>query len=129
MSEVMAEKPDPLMEIAGNDMNSFTPIRFVKDVFQKDFRDGWRLYRTRPRTTKSGVYKIDFIRVRFRYMEVYVNGKQIDLVDEYTRGKYVTKPFEVNADETLDIRILMYVENESPIGAGITDRVEMKETK
>ena len=62
-------------------------------------------------------------------MEVYVNGEQIDVVDEYTRGKYVTKPFSVKKDETLDIRILMYVENESPIGAGITDRVEMKETK
>ena len=129
MSAVTTEKPDPLMEIAGNDMNSFTPIRFVKNVFQEDFCDGWRIYRTRPKTTKEGIYKLDFIRARFRYMEVYVNGKQIDVVDEYTRGKYVTKPFAVKENETLDIRILMYVENESPIGAGITDRVEMKETK
>ena len=129
MSEVSVKKPNPLMEIAGNDMNSFTPIRFVKDVFQKDFCDGWRIYRTRPKTTKAGIYKLDFIRARFRYMEVYVNGEQIDVVDEYTRGKYVTKPFAVKADEVLDIRILMYIENESPIGAGITDRVEMKETK
>lgn len=129
MSEVTAEKPDPLVAITANDMNSFTPVQFIKDVFQKDFRDGWRIYRTRPRIAKDGTYKLDFIRARFRYMEIYVDGKQIDLVDTYTRGGYVTKSFAVKADTTPDIRILMYVENESPIGAGICTRVEMKETR
>ncbi len=128
MSAITAEKPDALMDIADNDMNSFNPVQFAKDVFQNDFRDGWRIYRTRPKISKNGIYKLDFIRARFRRLELYVDGKQIDCVDTYTRGGYVTKEFEVVAGETPDIRILMYVENESAIGAGISDRVEMKET-
>ena len=128
MSAVTEDRPDPLMEIAGNDMNSFTPIQFAKDVFQRDFRNGWRIFRTRPKITKDGVYKIEFIRARFRKLELYVDNKQIDRVDTYTRGGYVTKEFSVSAGETPDIRILMYVENEGEVGAGIATRVEMKET-
>jgi beta-galactosidase len=129
MSAVSDERPDPLMEIAGNDMNSFTPVQFAKDVFQRDFRNGWRIFRTRPKISADGVYKLEFIRARFRKLELYVDGEQIDLVDTYTRGRYVTREFPVKAGETPDIRILMYVENESEVGAGIATRVEMKETK
>ena len=128
MSAVTTEKPDPLMEIAGDDMNSFVPIQFVKDVFQKDFTDGWRIYRVQPKTRKDGIYKLDFVRARFRYAEIYVDGKQVDLVDTYTRGKYVTKEFPIAAGQNPDIRILLYVENESAYGAGISGSVEMKET-
>ena len=129
MSAVTEKKPDPLMEISGDDMNSFTPIQFVKDVFQKDFRDGWRIYRVQPKTRKDGIYRLDFVRARFRYAEIYVDGKQVDLVDTYTRGRYVTKDFAIRAGQNPDIRILLYVENETVYGAGISGSVEMKETR
>ncbi len=129
MSEVTEEKPDATAEIADNDMNSFTPIRFVKDVFQSDFRNGWRIYRTKPKAIKDGEYRLDFLRARFVYGEIYVNGILVDKIEEPVRGGYVSDPFTVKAGETLDIRILLNVQNERFPAAGISGRVEMKETK
>jgi beta-galactosidase len=129
MSEVMEEKPDATAEIADNDMNSYTPIQFVKDVFQSDFRNGWRIYRTKPKAIKDGEYRLDFMRVRFADGEIYVNGVLVDRIEEPVRGAYVSKPFAVKAGETLDIRILLHVVNERFPAAGISGRVEMKETK
>ena len=129
MSEVTEEKPDATAEIADNDMNSFTPIQFVKDVFQSDFRNGWRIYRTRPKAIKDGEYRLDFLRARFADGEIYVDGVLVDKIEEPVRGAYVSKPFAVKADTTLDIRILLHVVNERFPAAGISGRVEMKETK
>ena len=129
MSAVTEEKPDAAAEIADNDMNSFTPIQFVKDVFQSDFRNGWRIYRTRPKAIKDGEYRLDFLRARFAYGEIYVDGKLVDKIEAPVRGGYVSKPFTVKADTTLDIRILLNVQNEKFPAAGISGRVEMKETK
>ena len=129
MSAVTEEKPDAAAEIADNDMNSFTPIQFVKDVFQSDFRNGWRIYRTRPKAIKDGEYRLDFLRARFAYGEIYVDGALVDKIETPVRGGYVSKPFTVKADTTLDIRILLNVQNEKFPAAGISGRVEMKETK
>lgn len=129
MSEVSADKPDATAEIADNDMNSFTPIQFVKDVFQTDFRNGWRIYRTRPKATKDGVYRLDFLRARFQYGEIYLDGKLVDRIENGVRGGYVSAPFSVFANTTHDIRILLYVENGPSVGSGISGRIEMKETK
>ena len=129
MSDVTQEKPDATAEIADNDMNSFTPIQFVKDVFQSDFRNGWRIYRTRPKAAKDGEYRLDFLRARFAYGEIYVDGVLIDRVEEPVRGPYVSRPFTVKAGTTHDIRILLRVDNERFPAAGISGRIEMKETK
>ena len=129
MSEISAEKPDAAAEIADNDMNSFTPITFVKDVFQSDFRNGWRIYRTRPKAMKDGEYRLDFLRARFRYGEIFVDGKLVDKIEDGVRGAYVSLPFAVKAGVTHDIRILLYVEDGPAVGSGISGRIEMKETK
>ena len=129
MSAVAEEKPDATAEIADNDMNSFTPIQFVKDVFQQDFIKGWRIYRTRPKIAKDGIYRLDFLRSRFVYGEIYVNGELVDKIETPVYGGYVSKPFAVKANTTLDIRILLYVEHEKRIPCGISGRIEMKETK
>ena len=129
MSEVTEEKPDATAEIADNDMNSFTPIQFVKDVFQSDFRNGWRIYRTKPKAAKDGVYRLDFLRARFTYGEIYVDGVLVDRIDAPVRGGYVSAPFSITAGSTPDIRILLRVDNEITPAAGISGRVEMKETK
>ena len=57
------------------------------------------------------------------------DGKLVDKIDEPVRGGYVSKPFAVKANTTLDIRILLNVRNERFPAAGISGRVEMKETK
>ena len=129
MSEVTETKPDATAEIADNDMNSFTPIQFVKDVFQSDFRNGWRIYRTKPKAAKDGIYRLDFLRARFTYGEIYVDGTLVDRIEEPVRGAYVSAPFTIKADTTPDIRILLRVDNEKTPAAGISGRVEMKETK
>ena len=129
MSEVTDEKPNAIMEIADNDMNSFTPIQFVKDVFQQDFIKGWRIYRTVPKAAKDGIYRLDFLRSRFVYGEIYVNGELVDKIETPVYGGYVSKPFSVKADTSLDIRILLYAEHEKRIPCGISGRIEMKETK
>ncbi len=128
MSAVTAEKPDPLIELADNDMNSFTPVRFARDEYQSDFIGGWRIYRVMPKLSRSGVYKLDFSNVRCSYAEVYLNGKQIDCVDAPIDGRYVTKAFEITAGETSDIRILLCADNAHENGVGIAGRVELKET-
>jgi beta-galactosidase len=129
MSEVTESKPDATAEIADNDMNSFTPIQFVKDVFQSDFRNGWRIYRTKPKTAKDGIYRLDFLRARFAYGEIYVDGELVDRIESPVRGGYVSAPFPIKADTTPDIRILLHVDHEVFPAAGISGRVEMKETK
>ena len=129
MSEVTQTKPDATAKIDDNDMNSFTPIQFVKDVFQSDFRNGWRIYRTRPNVCKDGVYRLDFLRARFTYGEIYVDGKLIDRIEAPVRGGYISAPFSVKSNTAPDIRILLHVDNEITPAAGISGRVEMKETK
>ena len=104
-------------------------FQFVKDVFQADLRDGWRIYRTRPKATKDGEYRLDFLRARCRYGEIYVDGLLVDTMEEGIRGGYVSAPFTVKAGMTHDIRILFYVEDGPAVGSGISGRVEMKETK
>ncbi len=58
-----------------------------------------------------------------------MDGEQIDLVDTYTRGGYVTKAFPVKADTTPDRKSVMYGKNVNLGGPRICDRVEMKETR
>lgn len=126
-STVWDEKPNPLVEIADNDMNSFIPVQLVNDHHQRDFRNGWRIYRICPKVHSNGTYTLSFSYARSLYTEVYVNGKHIDTVDRYINGRYTTKAFTVSDGETPDIRILMHAENESECGAGLAGRVEMME--
>ena len=70
----------------------------------------------------------DFLRARFRYGEIYVDGNLIDKIDDGVRGGYVSAPFEVKAGKEYDIRILLYVEDGPAVGSGISGRIEMKET-
>ena len=127
MSDVTDEKPDPLVKINDDDMNSFIPVQFVEACHQRDFRNGWRIYRVCPKVQGGGVYTLNFSYGRSLYTEIYVNGKHVETIDKYINGQYTTKQFTVEAGDTPDIRILMHCQNESEYGAGFAGRVEMME--
>lgn len=129
VSAVFENKPDPLVRIADNDMNSFIPLQFMKDTRQSDFRQGWRIYRTTPQIFEKGTYKLVFSNVLFAYAEIFVNGSQIDRVEALTEGEYETKAFEISDALKADIRILLYADTEDERGAGIAGRVEMRIAK
>lgn len=126
-STVSAEKPNPLVEIADNDMNSFIPVQLVNEHHQKDFRNGWRTYRICPKVHGNGTYTLDFTYARSLYTELYINGQHVETIDHYINGRYTSKSFAVTDGQPLDIRILMHAENESEYGAGLAGRVEMIE--
>ena len=128
MSEVSDKRPDPLVVIADNDMNSFTPVQLVNEHHQTDFYNGWRIYRVRPKVYDSTILSLRFTYIRFHYAEVYVNGKLIDIVDRHLNGEYITPEFNAEPNSTLDIRILMRTENENPrYGAGLAGFAEINE--
>ena len=128
MSDVTTERPDPLVELADNDMNSFTPVELVRNCHQPDFHDGWRIYRVRPKVYEKTNICFRFDYIRFHYAEVYVNGKLLDTVDRHLNGEYITPFFEAPANSTLDVRILMRTENENPrYGAGLAGIAEIFE--
>lgn len=127
MSAVTEYRPDPIAKIADNDMNSFTPVQFTRDLRQKDFMHGWRVYRTTPKIIRNGTYKIEFSNILFDTAEIFVNGKQIDCINVQHEGKYVTSSFE-STEMNADIRILLYADTDNDKGAGIAGRVELKES-
>ena len=128
MSAVTDTRPDPLIELADNDMNSFIPVELVNHCHQPDFHDGWRIYRVQPRIYNKTSCSLKFSYIRFHYAEFYVNGKLIDTVDRHVNGEYVTPFFEAKPNSTVDVRILMRTENESPrYGAGLAGIAEINE--
>ena len=74
-AETFLQKPDPLMKISDDDMNSFEPID-LEYGFQ-DYQSGYKIFRCNFRlankTEKS--YKIMFTAIAASEMEVYINGK------------------------------------------------------
>ena len=128
MSDVTDYRPDPLVKIADNDMNSFIPVELVRHCHQKDFHDGWRIYRIQPKILDRNTCCIRFTYARFHYAEFYAHGKLIDTVDEHINGEYKTPFFTVEPNTVADIRILMRTENENPrYGAGLAGTAEMYE--
>ena len=128
MSSVTEERPDPLIDLADNDMNSFIPVEIVRNCHQPDFHDGWRIYRVRPKKYDKTTCCLRFSYIRFHYAEFYVNGKLLDVVDRHLNGEYITPFITAAPNSTLDIRILMRTENENPrYGAGIAGIAEICE--
>ena len=128
MSDVTDSKPDATRELADNDMNSFMPVTFERNCHQKDFCNGWRIYRVTPEMHATAKYSIRFEYIRFNYAEFYVNGELVDTVNERKNGFYEMPIIEAKEGTTLDIRILMRTEGEDErYGAGIARTVQIQE--
>ncbi len=131
MSSVTESKPNPLIELADNDMNSFIPVTFDGAKYQADFTKGWRIYRVTPTVYKTASYTVGFASTKFSYAEIYVNGELVNTCDKlHTGTSYKTEKFVLKAGGKADIRILMNAQGRDfKSGAGIVGIVELFEEK
>ncbi|MGM9644684.1 MAG: beta-galactosidase GalA [Eubacteriales bacterium] len=126
MSKVYDEKPEPLMHIADDDQNSFTPVTFVSGAVQEDFNDGWRIYRVKTEAAMDGNYALKIVWGVWNYAEIYVNGNCINRAEKNS-GPFVTAPFALKKGENADIRFLLYAEDrKKDFGAGFADYIAIE---
>ena len=101
------ERPDPLMEISDDDMNTFESID-LEYGFQ-NYRSGYKIFRCHFRLSNSEdkKYKMLFTAISSSHMEVYVNGnKEADFVNpEYF--KPVSVEFTAKPGVNNEVRIIM----------------------
>ncbi len=115
MSGVTEERPDPLVHIAEDDMNSFIPVRFEPDSFQNDFRHGWRIYRATVRMPKGRHCSLEFPSLIADEMEIYFNGVCVHRLDVPFNGQKSQQvyrcSFENTFGDTANLRILIRVDH------------------
>ncbi len=130
MSSVTDERPDALVYIADNDMNSFMPMSFAIGEYQKDFRHGWRIYRAVINAVNGGSSVLHMVSAMHDFVSVYVNGENVlELFDgEMYEKSYKTNAFRTKKDEVLDIRILVHAANGTDArGAGFATGIFIEE--
>ena len=127
MSAITLEKPDPLVKIADNDMNSFTPVSCI-GCHQNDFHNGWRIYRFHAKLPENCKYGFSFLNFVSDHTEVYVDGKQVFATDEkfgcfYGGVQRVSFQFEAKPNDNAEFRILLH-ETDAGYG-GMRDGVDI----
>ena len=110
------ERPDPLMEIADNDMNSFLPVELTQS-FSLCHPNKYRILRYSSRLPQSAVApKLKFLNVYIGQIEIYVNGEK-RYEGQNLRGEAIEVPLGIGAGEPFEVRLLLYMPNKS----GFTD--------
>lgn len=104
-SVITKERPDPLVKLAEDDMNSFTPVELSESRYPKDFTFGWRIYRLTP-TLFDTEMRLRFYEVRAAQMEVYVDNARVYVSNGEIKGK-VFCDFVGKKGDMADIRILL----------------------
>lgn len=127
-SAVLKEKPNPLTEIADNDMNSFAAAAFSYEHFQYDFTAGWRIYRIKTKAISDKMLLV-LQSVCASISEIYVN-KSLLMTNTDMDGERIICPVFAKKDDILEIRIIMegVKPSENGIKAGI-QLIPMKEGK
>lgn len=125
VSESFAERPDPLMTIDDNDMNTFTPFVVPPIGYQRDFHNGWRIYRAKPilPAGETGKYVLDLPDIKGDNIEVYINGEQF-ADTSYPTGGHITVNFDGAPEAQIEIRIMIYADNNYH-GCGISKFVKL----
>lgn len=121
MSELSETRPDPLVVLSDNDMNSFVPLRPQMEHYQVDFQSGWRIYR--KLFDASGTYTLRFSKVFAESFEVYA-GNALCCKQENLRHEPVSCSF--TAVGKTELRILVCGKTDSPLGCGISGMIEIK---
>lgn len=118
-SVVFKERPDPLMYIADNDMNSFTVCKFSYEHFQYDFKKGYRIYRAKFGSDYRNL-TLSIGSVMAGEIEIYFDGKLLfkadNICDEKISCKIDTEP---NKECELRILIKGELENLNGIKSGV----------
>ena len=107
MSKVFDERPDPLMAISDNDMNSFTPVYFTVDTFQDDFRNGWRIYRAVSPIPDVPHITVSFQRINSYEAEIYINGELVFESKERIAGTTVKVGYDTKGKRSIELRVLI----------------------
>jgi hypothetical protein len=122
-SAVTKDRPDPLIHLEEHDVNSFAPVEFLWDFYQREFPSGWRIYRVTPTIPKENMI-LEFEDIRCTTVEIYVDGVSIFESKTPMIGK-LQCPFTAKVGEAVDIRILM--SGEHPDGNGIRKCIRLLE--
>jgi len=125
MSEITKERPDPLVELSEDNMNSFVPVGFLDTQYQSDYQSGWRTYRAAYDIRSAGVYKLDMPKVYADQLEIYVDGRCCYKAEGPVLHEAVSCLLEFAKEQKTELRILFYVENTNAIGGGIAEAVRM----
>lgn len=125
MSEVFSERPDPLVELREDNMNSFMAVGFKADVYQLDYFKGWRTYRAMHDIPEAGTYEISLPNVYADSIEIYVDSKLVHATKGATYGKEVSCLIEADEPKKIELRMLFYAENAPAKGAGICEAVRI----
>lgn len=124
VSETFDTRPDPLMIITDDDMNSFTPFIVPPKDWQRFFTNGWRIYRTKQTLTKgSGEYLLSFPAIKGDVIEIYINGK-LFAKESYRFGDAIDITFNGEENERIEIRILIFANNDF-YGCGLSKVVRL----
>lgn len=121
MSELSQTRPDPLVQLSDNDMNSFVPLRVQMEHYQVDFQSGWRIYRVVY--PASGTHTLHFSKVFAEVFEVYA-GQTLCCKKEHLRHEPVSCSF--TAEGKTELRILIHGSTDSRLGCGISGIIEIK---
>ena len=123
MSDLYFARPDPLMYIDDNDVNSFMPVNIVGS-HQNDFQNGYRIYRTQFKLPKGNKFEIELINYVADRTEIYIDGKLVYNDNNPSSGeKKAHFPIEVQSGKNIEMRVLLYNEN-APYG-GIRDGIKI----
>ncbi len=126
-SAVTDTRPDPLVKLADNDMNTFMPLQ-LSAKRQEDFKNGWCIVRMRPelpdKLRNNPHTALHFEDVRCLRIEVYVDGV-IQMAAEDVCGSFTSPLY--TASKTPDIRVLMHAwDDDAPCGISRTVRLTQR---
>lgn len=127
--ENFTDRPDPLVEIADNDMNSFESISFDMWNIRPGFVDGYKIFRnimnipTSSNPNAKGICELTFSELYASELEVYIDGEKI-YSDSAEYGKPLTVSFDINGRTKVELRVLMKAEHGKP--SGIKHGVKIK---
>ncbi len=124
MSDVTLVRPDPLIELSDDNMNSFFAVGFKSGEYQTDYNNGWRIYRATP-WVKDGNFILSLPNVYADKVEVYIDGEAVFVTDAAVYGGAINVPFLSKNSSNKEIRILTYVESATDKGAGIGNAIRI----
>jgi len=125
-SAIVQERPDPLVALSEDNMNSFTPVGFQDTQYQTDYKKGWCIYRAVYETDQPGTYKLDISKVYGDQLEIYADGMCCYRAVQPLHHENVSCLFEAEGNKSVEIRILFYVEETNALGGGIKEAVRIQ---
>ena len=129
VSEISNNRPDVNVQVADNDMNTFSPFIIPPKGYQKDFKCGWCIYRTIQELPEcdGDSYTLKFANIKGDSIEVYIDGVLCTETSLSTGGE-LNVQFSSVQKESIEIRILVYGQKDND-GYGLSKYVTLSANK